>query len=184
MPAAQYETAHLRIFENGRTETIRSCTLEALGFAQSMMNKKANNTICFEMLKKAINAHSQYMEMAMEGCGVDRHLLGLKLMALENNLPVPSFYQSPGFVKTTHFRLSTSQVASRDPVFMCYGPLTHDGYSCCYNPRADDIFFALGAWHSHPETCAKQFANSLENALNEMQLLVQEANKDALKSKL
>lgn len=184
VPAAQYETAHLRIYDGGRTETIRSCTLESLQFAQAMLKEEADNEERLELLKKAVDAHSQYMQMALEGNGVDRHLLGLKLMAIENNRPVPAFYQSPGVVKSAHFRLSTSQVASKDPVFMCYGPLTLDGYSCCYNPRENDMFFALGAWYSHPETCAQRYAESLKTALLDMQTLVLGVAEQTLNSKL
>lgn len=41
-PAPTYETATTRQFYNGRTETMRSCTEEAVEFAHSMLNPKAS----------------------------------------------------------------------------------------------------------------------------------------------
>lgn len=64
----------------------------------------------FAALKAAIDGHKQYAQEAIMGYGVDRHLLGLKLLAVESGMNIPKLYQDAGFVKSTHFRLSTSQV--------------------------------------------------------------------------
>lgn len=39
-PAPCYETASTRKFYNGRTETLRSCTVESLEWVASMMNNQ------------------------------------------------------------------------------------------------------------------------------------------------
>lgn len=167
-PAAQYETAHLRIFYGGRTETIRSCSNESVAFAKAMLDGNMKDEQRAEALRKAVDSHRKYATMALMGEGIDRHLLGLKLMAFENKMPIPEFYNSPGYIKSMHFRVSTSQVASKDDAYMCYGPMFDDGYSCCYNPREDDIFFGVGALHSNKETCAVGFSKSIEEALLQM----------------
>uniref|UniRef100_A0A1B0FQS1 Choline/carnitine acyltransferase domain-containing protein n=1 Tax=Glossina morsitans morsitans TaxID=37546 RepID=A0A1B0FQS1_GLOMM len=167
-PAAQYETAHLRIFYGGRTETIRSCSNESVAFAKAMLDGNMEDEQRAEALRKAVDSHRKYATMALMGEGIDRHLLGLKLMAFENKMPIPEFYNSPGYIKSMHFRVSTSQVASKDDAYMCYGPMFDDGYSCCYNPREDDIFFGVGALHSNKETCAVGFSKSIEEALLQM----------------
>ena len=41
---------------------------------------------------------------------IDRHMLGLKLIALENGMPVPEIFRDKAFGYAMHFRLSTSQV--------------------------------------------------------------------------
>ncbi|XP_055907676.1 carnitine O-acetyltransferase-like isoform X2 [Eupeodes corollae] len=167
VPGAAYESAHLRIFRNGRTETIRSCSNESMAFAK-VMTEPNPDELRVKLLRKAVNVHREYTTMALQGRGVDRHLFGLKLMALENNLPIPEFYSLPAFTRSNHFRLSTSQVASINEAFMCYGPMYHDGYACCYNPRENDIIFSLAAWRSNQETCADRFGVSLQESLNEM----------------
>jgi len=43
--------------------------------------------------------------------GVDRHLLGLKLIAKENGLKIPELFSDKGFLASTNFQLSTSNVS-------------------------------------------------------------------------
>lgn len=100
------------MFIHGRTETIRSCSEESVAFAQAMCSPP--NSVSDQekvlLLKDAVKAHKDYTVMAMSGEGIDRHLLGLKLIARENNIPIPDFYNDESFIKSTHFRISTSQV--------------------------------------------------------------------------
>ncbi|KAH8376864.1 hypothetical protein KR093_001782, partial [Drosophila rubida] len=173
VPAAQYESAHLRIFENGRTETIRSCSNESLAFCKSMTDPNASNEEKVCLMREAVGGHQKYARNALMGKAVDRHLLGLKLMALENNLPVPEFFSSPGYVKSMHFRVSTSQVASVNEAFMGYGPTTEDGYAACYNPRNDDIIVAITCWRYNKETDSDKFAKMLEETFLEMQKVLE-----------
>lgn len=63
-----------------------------------------------QALKVAVNGHQAYAKMAMSGSGVDRHLMGLKLTARENGMGIPELYNDDGFVKSTNYRISTSQV--------------------------------------------------------------------------
>ncbi|XP_020806608.1 carnitine O-acetyltransferase-like isoform X1 [Drosophila serrata] len=172
-PAAQYESAHLRIFEGGRTETIRSCSNESVSFCRAMQNNsKASKEECADKLRKAVMSHQMYAKLALQGKGVDRHLLGLKVMAMENNLPIPEFYSSPGFVKSSHFRMSTSQVATKYNAFMGYGPAVDDGYACCYNPRDNDIILAISAWRHCNVTDLLNFKQTLEQSFHEMKDLL------------
>lgn len=48
----------------------------------------------------------------MNGYGVDRHLLGLKFAAIEAGMDVPSLFMDVGYLRSSHMRLSTSQVGS------------------------------------------------------------------------
>ncbi|EDV99010.1 carnitine O-acetyltransferase isoform X2 [Drosophila grimshawi] len=180
-PGAQYESAHLRIFENGRTETIRSCSNESLAFCKAMTSDKASVEERAKLMREAVASHQAYTRLALQGRGVDRHLLGLKLMALENKLPIPEFYSSPGFTKSMNFRVSTSQVATLYEAFMGYGPYVDDGYGCCYNPRDSDIFVAISAWRHSNATDAEKFAEVLTKSFLEMQIVL---DKEPVKSKL
>lgn len=101
------------MFVHGRTETIRSCSNESVEFAQAMC--APSNIVSDQekvmLLKEAVKGHKDYTVMAMTGEGVDRHLLGMKLIARENNLSIPEFYNDISYAKSTHFRVSTSQVS-------------------------------------------------------------------------
>ena len=45
-PTATYESASTQEFYHGRTDTIRSCTNEALAFVKTMVNPVASVSIC------------------------------------------------------------------------------------------------------------------------------------------
>ena len=58
---------------------------------------------------------------------------------------------------------------------MCYGPLTPDGYGCCYNPRADSIVIGCSALNSSPETDSSTFKAALEESFLDMQKALQDS---------
>jgi carnitine O-acetyltransferase len=80
-------------------------------------------------------------------------------------------------------RLSTSQVASKYEAFMVYGPLTKDGYGCCYSPRDQDMFFGISSFKSCSETDSERFKKTLEECLQHMFELLSRAG-EPIKSKL
>lgn len=47
---------------------------------------------------------------AISGQAIDRHLLGLKMQAAEENLSVPDLFTDASYAKALQYRLSTSQV--------------------------------------------------------------------------
>lgn len=167
VPGAHYESAQTRMYEAGRTETIRSCSNESIAFARAMM-ESSDNGEKIAKLRSAVDAHKSYAAKAVQGFGVDRHLLGLKLIAKENNITLPELFKDEGLLASQHMRLSTSQVASRYDAFMCYGPLTADGYGCCYNPKDNDMWFGISSFKSNPVPDSKAFRNALQQALNDM----------------
>jgi len=184
LPGAHYESAATRLYVHGRTECIRSCSKESVAFSKAMVESK-NDQEKLKLLKEAIESHKKYVTQAVQGFGIDRHLLGLKLIARENNLPIPELYADEGYTKSSTYRLSTSQVASVFDAFMIYGPLTYDGYGCCYSPRNNDMYFGLSSMRSNDVTSTLAFKKSLEEALLAMQqMLVKAGGEVPIKSKL
>lgn len=51
-----------------------------------------------------------FVTQAINGQGIDRHLLGLKKLAIENGIDIPTLYLDPGYSTSNNWRLSTSQV--------------------------------------------------------------------------
>lgn len=181
-PGPHYESAHHRLFIHGRTETIRSCSIESVAFAQAMCSGSGSDADRVRALHAAVKSHKDYTVLAMTGRGVDRLLLGLKLTALEGGRSVPALYSDESFTRSTHYVLSTSQVASRYKAFMCYGPAVEDGYGICYNPRNDDMLFAVSAFRACADTGAQSMAGALSEALTDMyELLVRAGEKPASK---
>uniref|UniRef100_A0A6M2DPT8 Putative carnitine o-acyltransferase cpti n=1 Tax=Xenopsylla cheopis TaxID=163159 RepID=A0A6M2DPT8_XENCH len=89
---ATYETATTRNYYNGRTETVRSCTEEALKWVTTMCNPKENTKTKSESLHTALSRHIHLMNEGKKNAGCDRHLFGLYCIALENNIAIPDLY--------------------------------------------------------------------------------------------
>ncbi|XP_041091373.1 carnitine O-acetyltransferase-like [Polyodon spathula] len=166
------ESASLRMFRGGRTDTIRSATNEALRFVEVMEDPQAGAEMKLALLKEAIEAHSTYTEQALQGQAIDRHLLGLKLQAIEEGLSVPEIFMDTSYAVATHWKLHTGQVSARTDCVMCFGPMVPDGYAVCYNPLPEHINFSVSAFNCCAETNAEKLAGSLEQALRDLRELV------------
>eukprot|EP00057_Strongylocentrotus_purpuratus_P011864 XP_011666338.1 PREDICTED: carnitine O-acetyltransferase [Strongylocentrotus purpuratus] len=165
---ATYESGSLRKYKLGRTDTIRSATIESDDFAQGMCDPTKSPSEKVLLLRKAISAHKQYTNDVINGDGIDRHLLGLKLIAIENGANVPDLFMDTAFTSCTHFRLSTSQVPAKHDLTMLFGPVVPDGYGICYNPQSDHFNFSVTAFNTSPETDSDRFADGLRDSLLEM----------------
>ncbi|XP_048375993.1 carnitine O-acetyltransferase-like isoform X2 [Stegostoma tigrinum] len=169
---ATCESVSMRNFHLGRTDVIRSSSTDSLEFVISMDDPEKEINQKRAALGKAVDCHSAYTDMAIKGLAIDRHLLGLKLQAIEEGLSVPEIFMDTSFAVATHWRLSTGQVAARADCVMCFGPMVPDGYGVWYNPLEDHINFTVSAFNCCEETNAESFSKSLEIALSDMQNLV------------
>ncbi|XP_069055200.1 carnitine O-acetyltransferase b [Lepisosteus oculatus] len=170
---ATSDTASLRMFRGGRTDTIRSATSEALRFVQAVDDPGTMREMKVALLKEAIEAHSTLTDQALQGQAIDRHLLGLKLQAIEEGLSVPRLFMDTAYALATHWRLRTGQVSSRTDSVMCFGPQVPDGYAVCYNPLNEHINFSVSAFNCCEETHADRLAQELQSALLLLQELLQ-----------
>ncbi|BFZ20522.1 hypothetical protein BsWGS_23563 [Bradybaena similaris] len=169
---ATYETGSLRRFQLGRTDTIRSCSIASHAYTKAMDDPSVSGGQKVHLLKQAIQSHRKYTDDTINGHGIDRHLLGMRLIAQENGLQVPEIFTDPAYKKSTHYNLSTSQVASKYKAFLCFGPVVPDGYGLCYNPQDDQLIVSISSFNSNPETSSDQFLTSLSQSLVDMQTLL------------
>ncbi|XP_041481212.1 carnitine O-acetyltransferase-like isoform X1 [Lytechinus variegatus] len=165
---ATYESGSLRKYKFGRTDTIRSATIESDQFVRGMCDPSKTPSEKVMLLRNAIAAHKQYTNDVINGDGIDRHLLGLKLIAIENGANVPDIFMDTAFTSCTHFRLSTSQVPAKHDLTMLFGPVVPDGYGICYNPQEHHFNFSVTAFNTSPETDSDRFADVLQESLIEM----------------
>uniref|UniRef100_A0A8C4KJW1 Carnitine O-acetyltransferase n=1 Tax=Dromaius novaehollandiae TaxID=8790 RepID=A0A8C4KJW1_DRONO len=177
---ATYESASLRMFRLGRTDTIRSTSVDSLKFVQAMDKPDKSDQEKADLLRRATQAHREYADMAIRGNAIDRHLLGLKLQAIEDLVSIPELFMDTAYAVAMHFNLSTSQVPAKTDCVMCFGPVVPDGYGVCYNPMAEHINFAISAFNSCAETNAARMAHYLEKALLDMRMLLQSTPKSKL----
>ncbi|KFV64097.1 Carnitine O-acetyltransferase, partial [Dryobates pubescens] len=82
----------------------------------SLLQKGSGSSLCsqeqekVELLRRAAQAHKEYTTMAIQGNAIDRHLLGLKLQAIEDLVSIPELFMDTAYAVAMHFNLSTSQV--------------------------------------------------------------------------
>lgn len=105
-----YESASTRKFLHGRTECIRPQSTELVNFLNSFDDKTANQVDLAALARAAGKSHRKYTKICTEGNGVDRHLLALRMLSIENKVPLPSLFTDFAYLKSTNFTLSTSQV--------------------------------------------------------------------------
>ncbi|XP_049570856.1 peroxisomal carnitine O-octanoyltransferase isoform X6 [Orcinus orca] len=173
-PGCCYETAMTRYFYHGRTETVRSCTVEAVRWCQSMQDP---STSLFEQQHRMLEAfakHNKMMKDCSTGKGFDRHLLGLSLIAKEECLPVPELFTDPLFSRSGgggNFVLSTSLIGYLR-VQGVVVPMVHNGYGFFYHIRDDRFIVACTAWKSCPETDAEKLVQQTFRAFSDMMQLM------------
>ncbi|XP_053380411.1 carnitine O-acetyltransferase-like isoform X2 [Mercenaria mercenaria] len=164
-----YESASIRMFQLGRTETIRSCSTESLEFTRAMMDSNVSKQRKAELLRRAIDSHKQYTNDAISGKGIDRHLLGLKLTAAENNMEIPELFKDPAYTFSGSWRISTSQVPAKSESVLFFGPVVPDGYGFCYNPQEKCILFGVSSYKSNSVTLpAAKMAELIQDSLRDM----------------
>ncbi|KAI6196786.1 Acyltransferase ChoActase COT CPT domain containing protein [Aphelenchoides besseyi] len=113
-----YEASMTRLFREGRTETVRSCTLETCDFVRAMLDPEQTREERLRLLRIAAERHQQLYRDAMCGQGIDRHLFALYVVQryLEESSPFMDKIMPPTYL------LSTSQT----PMSQCEEEITKE----------------------------------------------------------
>ncbi|XP_078494441.1 carnitine O-palmitoyltransferase 1, liver isoform isoform X1 [Ciona intestinalis] len=170
-----YEASMTRLFREGRTETVRSCTNEMCAFSKSMDDDSFTNKERYALLKKAVDRHINGYKEAMTGQGIDRHIFCLYVVSKYLKLESP-FLQK---VLREPWRLSTSQTPhqqamnvdlNKHPNFLSggggFGPVADDGYGVSYIICHENlIMFHVSSKYSSPEKDSDRFAGNIEKAM-------------------
>ncbi|XP_038132965.1 carnitine O-acetyltransferase b [Cyprinodon tularosa] len=167
------DIASQRMFRGGRTEYIRSPTNQALKFITAFDDPNISREAKLELLREAVSAYAELTTQALKGHGIDHHLLGLKLQAIEEGLSIPKIFMDTAYGLATHWKLRTGQVPANTDSVMCFGPLVPDGYAVCYNPQADHVHFSITAFNCCEDTNAETMARTIKETLCDLQELLQ-----------
>jgi len=177
-----YESGQTRKFLHGRTETVRSVSAESVAWVKAMHSNGVPNAERLKLFQAACKRHVQTNQEAVEGLGIDRHLLGMRLLASELGLEMPQLYKDPAYFRTCTWRLSTSQLSS--PYFqVVFGPVVEDGIGSCYGILDDSLHFKA----STALKCAvnaSQFCGTVERSLLQMAALCESGAADQKKARL
>ncbi|XP_061202088.1 peroxisomal carnitine O-octanoyltransferase isoform X1 [Neopsephotus bourkii] len=169
-PGCCYETAMTRRFYHGRTETVRSCTMEAVEWCKSMLDPSESTYQRLQLMYRAFAKHNKLRRDCESGKGFDRHLLGLLLIAQEQGLPVPELYRDNAFTASGgggNFVLSTS-LTGYTRFSGCALPMVDHGYGFFYSIRDDRILTNCCSWKSCPETDAEVLCRTVFQCFQDM----------------
>jgi len=129
-----YETGMTRQFLHGRTETIRVLSTELASFVGTFDEVSKSVEEKRKLFAAAVQRHLELSNEANNAEGCDRHLLGLKLAALEGGLEMHRMFLDPVYQRSSTWILSTSSMPG---VWFCggFGHAQPTGYGVCYYLR-------------------------------------------------
>ncbi|KAG0257244.1 hypothetical protein BG011_004066 [Mortierella polycephala] len=164
-----YESASTRLFLGGRTETVRSCSLDSVAFVKGFESKHSDTIEKQRLLQKAIQTHLEYMMAASAGKGVDRHLMGLRsMMQTPEEQKQALIFQDPSYIQSMYFRLSSSNMSPGDNFWGGFGPVVPEGYGINYAIGKENIKFSISSLRSCKETDSRDFRETILSSLRDM----------------
>lgn len=176
-----YESSMTRMFRDGRTETVRSCTSEAVAFVRAMEDFTATKAQRLSLFKAAAEKHQLMYRLAMTGAGIDRHLFCLYVVSKYYGLNSPFLKQ----VLSEPWKLSTSQTPQQQlnlvdvnkfPRYVSagggFGPVADDGYGVSYIIVGENLItFHISCKFSCPVTDSYRFGQHIQKAMLDIQAL-------------
>lgn len=167
-----YESAHTRMFYHGRTECVRTQSVEMNDFVKAMGCPNTSLSTKYHLMKHAEQGHLKYMSDAVDGYGCDRHFFGLKIIHQQQiGGELPEIFRDKAFAEGLHHRLSTSNVPSVS-FFGGFGNVVEDGYGCCYINKANALEVSIASSKVCEATSSQRFHDALVETFNEMKPLL------------
>uniref|UniRef100_H2YI63 Choline/carnitine acyltransferase domain-containing protein n=1 Tax=Ciona savignyi TaxID=51511 RepID=H2YI63_CIOSA len=176
-----YETAMTRFFKFGRTETIRTVSMDSVAFTKSMDDASYNRSDRLKHLKAAMTHHNKYKLDAMNGRASDRHIFGLYVAAKFAGV-APKLFNFK--VLTDYDQLSTSQSPYQFekeqsdklnlfPSGGGFAPQTDDGYGVYYLFLGEDrMTIHITSYRSCLATDSARFGEQLRVAMDDIKQLL------------
>uniref|UniRef100_A0A8I3NF02 carnitine O-palmitoyltransferase n=2 Tax=Canis lupus familiaris TaxID=9615 RepID=A0A8I3NF02_CANLF len=173
-----YEASMTRLFREGRTETVRSCTTESCNFVLAMVDPTQTVEQRLKLFQIASEKHQHLYRLAMTGSGIDRHLFCLYVVSKYLAVDSPFLKE----VLSEPWRLSTSQTPQqqvelfdleRNPEYVSsgggFGPVADDGYGVSYILVGENLInFHISSKFSSPETDSHRFGKYLKQAMSDI----------------
>uniref|UniRef100_A0A8B9K376 Carnitine O-palmitoyltransferase 1, muscle isoform n=1 Tax=Astyanax mexicanus TaxID=7994 RepID=A0A8B9K376_ASTMX len=182
-----YESSMTRMFREGRTETVRSCTIESTAFVRAMVDETCTKEKRLALFRIAADKHQNMYRLAMTGDGIDRHLFCLYIVSKLVDVESPFLKQ----VLSEPWHLSTSQTPQQQlnlvdiqkfPKYVGagggFGPVADDGYGVSYIIIGENLItFHISSKFSCPETDSHRFGQNIRQAMLDIRALFDQKQK-------
>ncbi len=171
-----YESAMVRRFLHGRTESLRSVSTESVRFVMAMTSTELDDTSKAAALRDALGQQVKRMKECKAGLGVERHLFGLLSIYRRSGRALglttePALFSDAGPRLLGHDTLSTSNCGSSAVRMMIFGPVVDDGFGIGYALTEDHIDFMVTS-RGALENELHRFVEYLDNSILEMARLL------------
>jgi carnitine O-palmitoyltransferase 1 len=181
-----YEASTTRLYREGRTETVRSCTIESCEWVKSMEKSDCSSEEKIKLLRKACDKHQKGYLDSMTGKGIDRHLFCLYIVSkyLEVDSPfLDKVFSEPWRLTTSQTPLGQTPKTDINKFKQLYtasggfGPVSNDGYAVSYIILRDDlIFFHVSSKKSSSVTNTERFGKHIVKAMSDIEQLFEPTN--------
>ncbi|CAH8824488.1 unnamed protein product [Trichobilharzia szidati] len=191
---ATYEPCSTSTFKHGRTETIRSATVETSKFIDLMhkykrsLSSSPNTPIVsdgilssdlYACLQACSAKHSQLIKEAAVGQGWDRHLYVLRQFALtDSHGPLPSLFLDPSYEKINQCLICTSSLSTPGLAMGAFAAVCLDGYGIMYHIEDDYCSMQVTSWSDSPKSNAVQFKDAFVDSVNYITELIKKTSSD------
>ncbi|KAJ1724303.1 Carnitine O-acetyltransferase mitochondrial [Coemansia biformis] len=166
-----YEASMTRQFLHGRTETCRSATSESAAWCKAMADPAADDSARGRLFHAALAKHTRLAKEAVEGRGVDRHLLGLRMLVARGE-KMPGIFEDPAYGYSSHWYLSTSQISSENFASYGWSEVTPKGYGIAYNIRKESLLIHITCMRNEHGLDSGRLAASFEAAAADVRNLL------------
>lgn len=177
-PAPTYESCSTSAFKHGRTETVRSCSVESMAAAKLLLISKLQNKLtdnevklqCREAINKSCTIHNQLTKEAAMGLGFDRHLFALKQASQEVYGPnkIPALFNSKTYSLMNSIVLSTSTLTCDALQLGGFAPVIPNGFGIGYGVKNEGVGVNITAYDV---TKAQQLCDAITEAYEDIYMI-------------
>nr|XP_039258344.1 carnitine O-palmitoyltransferase 2, mitochondrial-like [Styela clava] len=166
-PAPTYESSSTSAFKHGRTETVRSCTVEAQAVAKYITEKGLNDTTNLSelntLIRESCKKHNSLTFEGAMGLGFDRHMFGLKYTAAQTMGKLPNIFEDHVYKVMNHIILSTSTLDTNSIAVGGFAPVVPDGFGIGYGCRIDHLGCNITSYEKDVQKFVDTIMESFDN---------------------
>ena len=168
-----YESASTAAYLKGRTECIRSASMESQAFTLAFDQPNTSEDEKRKLLVTAAKTHAKRTQEAKMGGGVDRHMFALRKAAERRFNTTPEIFTDPSYGTFGSNTISTSTLFSEALLGGGFGPVS-TGYGIGYAVAPDMLQFNVSSWKGAggPNHSAAEFAGALLEAVDDVSKLL------------